>query len=52
VATGDGYDPAAVTARLRRYADLGMAHVQVQLRPNSVVGVRSFAPVLEALESA
>jgi probable F420-dependent oxidoreductase len=38
-----------VAAALRRYADLGMDHVQVQLRPNRVESVRAFAPVLEAL---
>jgi probable F420-dependent oxidoreductase len=51
VDTGAGFDPVAVAAHLRRYADLGIAHVQVQLRPNSIVGVRAFAPVLEALEA-
>jgi alkanesulfonate monooxygenase SsuD/methylene tetrahydromethanopterin reductase-like flavin-dependent oxidoreductase (luciferase family) len=52
VETGAGFDPVAVVARLRRYGDLGIAHVQVQLRPNSIVGVRAFAPVLEAFASA
>jgi probable F420-dependent oxidoreductase len=51
VETGDAFDPAAVAAHLRRYADLGIAHIQVQLRPNSIVGVRAFAPVVEALAS-
>jgi probable F420-dependent oxidoreductase len=51
VDTGTGFDPVAVAVHLRRYADLGIAHVQVQLRPNSIVGVRAFAPVFEALES-
>ena len=50
VETGAGFDPAAVAAHLRRYAHLGIAHVQVQVRPNSIVGVRAFAPVLEALD--
>ena len=45
VETGDGFDPAAAVAHLRRYAELGIDHVQVQLRPNSIVGVRAFAPV-------
>ncbi len=49
VETGDGFDPAAVAAHLRRYADLGIEHLQVQLRPNSIVGVRAFAPVIEVL---
>jgi probable F420-dependent oxidoreductase len=52
VETRDGFDPATVAAHLRRYADLGIAHIQVQLRPNSIVGVRAFAPVLDALASA
>ena len=34
---------------LVRYADLGLAHIQVQLRPNSVDGVREARPVIEAL---
>jgi hypothetical protein len=51
VDTGDGFDPAAVAAHLRRYADLGIEHLQVQLRPNSIVGVRAFAPVIEALSA-
>lgn len=49
VETGDAFDPQAVVAHLRRYADLGVAHVQVQLRPNAIAGVRAFEPVLEAL---
>ena len=52
VETGPGFDPEAVAADLGRYAALGIAHVQVQLRPNSIVGVRAFAPVVEALETA
>ena len=43
--------PEAVAAGLRRYFDLGCDHVQVQLRPNSLEGVRAFAPVLEALRA-
>ena len=51
VDTGAGFEPSAVTARLRRYADLGVAHVQVQLRPNSLDGVRKFAAVFETINS-
>jgi probable F420-dependent oxidoreductase len=47
--TGGAFDPGAAAAHLRRYAELGVAHVQVQLRPNSITGVRAFAPVFEAL---
>jgi hypothetical protein len=41
--------PEAVAAGLRRYRDLGIDHVQVQLRPNRVESVRAFRPVIEAL---
>lgn len=43
--------PAQIAAGLRRYAELGCDHVQVQLRPNSIEGVRAFAPVIEALRT-
>jgi probable F420-dependent oxidoreductase len=43
--------PATIAAGLRRYGELGCDHVQVQLRPNSLEGVRAFAPVLESLRS-
>jgi probable F420-dependent oxidoreductase len=52
VDTDDGAPPQAVAEHLMRYADLGVAHLQVQLRPNSVSGVRAFAPVIEALAAA
>ena len=42
-------EPAVIADALRRYAPLGVTHLQVQLRPNSVEGVRAFAPVMEAL---
>jgi alkanesulfonate monooxygenase SsuD/methylene tetrahydromethanopterin reductase-like flavin-dependent oxidoreductase (luciferase family) len=41
--------PATIAAGLRRYAELGCDHVQVQLRPNSIDGLRAFGPVVEAL---
>ncbi len=41
--------PETIARGLRRYAELGCAHVQVQLRPNSLEGVRAFAPVIDAL---
>jgi alkanesulfonate monooxygenase SsuD/methylene tetrahydromethanopterin reductase-like flavin-dependent oxidoreductase (luciferase family) len=44
--------PATIAAGLRRYAELGCDHVQVQLRPNAIEGVRAFAPVIEALALA
>jgi probable F420-dependent oxidoreductase len=40
-----------IAAGLRRYRDLGMDHVQVQLRPNRVESVRAFGPVIEALRA-
>jgi len=45
-------EPDAIAAELRRYADLGIDHVQVQLRPNSVEGVAAFAPVIERLRAS
>ncbi len=44
-------DPAAIAAHLRRLADLGLDHLQVQLRPRSVEGVEAFAPVIERLRA-
>ena len=44
--------PAELAAALRRYAELGMAHVQVQLRPNRLEAVRAFRPVLDELAGA
>jgi probable F420-dependent oxidoreductase len=42
-------EPDAIAAELQRFADLGIDHLQVQLRPNSVGGVQAFAPVIERL---
>lgn len=42
-------DPADVARALRRFADLGLDHLQVQLRPNSIEGVAAFAPILDLL---
>jgi probable F420-dependent oxidoreductase len=42
-------DPEAIATGLRRFADLGIDHLQVQLRPNSLPGVEAFAPVIDAL---
>jgi probable F420-dependent oxidoreductase len=52
VETGPGLSVEEVLGRLDRYAALGISHLQVQLRPNSIVGVRTFAPVMEALANA
>ncbi|HEX5827349.1 MAG TPA: LLM class flavin-dependent oxidoreductase [Candidatus Limnocylindrales bacterium] len=41
--------PDAIAAGLRRYAALGCDHVQVQVRPNTLVSVRALAPVMESL---
>jgi hypothetical protein len=43
--------PEQIATGLRRYAELGMDHVQVQLRPNRVESVLAFAPVIEALRA-
>jgi probable F420-dependent oxidoreductase len=40
-----------VTA-LRAYAALGLDHLQVQLRPNTVEAVRAFRPILDGLAGA
>ncbi len=42
--------PEEIAAQLRRYADLGVGHLQVQLRPNTPAGVRAFGPVIEDLD--
>ena len=42
-------EPEAIAAELRRFGDLGLDHLQVQLRPNSIEGVAAFAPVIEHL---
>ena len=41
--------PAELAAALRRYGELGMRHVQVQLRPNRLEAVEAFRPVIAAL---
>ena len=45
-------DPETLAAELRRFADLGINHLQVQLRPNSLAGVEAFAPVIDSLRGA
>jgi probable F420-dependent oxidoreductase len=44
-------EPAAIAARLRAIGALGVDHLQVQLRPNSLAGVEAFAPIIEALRT-
>ncbi|HJW21215.1 MAG TPA: LLM class flavin-dependent oxidoreductase [Candidatus Limnocylindrales bacterium] len=41
--------PEAIAAALRRYADLGMSHLQVQLRPDTPAAVEALAPVVQLL---
>jgi alkanesulfonate monooxygenase SsuD/methylene tetrahydromethanopterin reductase-like flavin-dependent oxidoreductase (luciferase family) len=41
--------PEELAATLRRYGELGMGHVQVQLRPNRLEAVEAFRPVMAAL---
>lgn len=43
--------PHAIAAELRRFGDLGLDHLQVQIRPNSVEGVGAFAPILDRLRA-
>jgi probable F420-dependent oxidoreductase len=43
--------PGQIAAGLRRYGELGMDHVQVQLRPNRLESVRAFGQVVEALRT-
>jgi probable F420-dependent oxidoreductase len=43
-------DPAAIAADLHRFAELGIDHLQVQLRPNSLEGIHPFAAVIERLQ--
>jgi hypothetical protein len=45
-------EPGVIADALRRYAPLGVSHLQVQLRPNSIEGVRAFAPVLAAFRAS
>lgn len=42
-------EPAAIAAKLEAFADLGLDHLQVQLRPNSIEGLKAFAPIMEQL---
>lgn len=44
-----GFDAIWIAARLQAFAGLGLDHVQVQLRPNSIEGLDAFAPVMEQL---
>ncbi len=44
-------DPDAIATELRRFADLGIDHLQVQLRPRTLAGLEAFAPVIERLRS-
>jgi probable F420-dependent oxidoreductase len=41
--------PDVIAAELRRYADVGIASLQVQLRPNTVAAVERFGDVIEAM---
>ena len=43
--------PEQIAGGLRRYRDLGIDHVQVQLRPNRLASVEAFAPVVEILRA-
>ncbi len=41
--------PDELAAALRRYRELGISHVQVQLRPNRLEAVEAFEPVMRTL---
>ena len=43
-------EPAVIAARLRAYAEAGIGHIIVQLDPDTVEGIKSFAPVLALLD--
>jgi hypothetical protein len=40
--------PAELADALRQYDDLGIAHLQVQLRPNRADAIEAFVPVMRA----
>jgi probable F420-dependent oxidoreductase len=42
-------DPGVIAAALSQFGALGIDHLQVQLRPKSLDGVKAFAPVLDRL---
>ena len=44
-------DTEAIAAELRAFGDLGLDHLQIQLRPNSMEGLAAFAPVIERLRA-
>jgi alkanesulfonate monooxygenase SsuD/methylene tetrahydromethanopterin reductase-like flavin-dependent oxidoreductase (luciferase family) len=41
--------PAEIAEELRAFAEAGISHVQVWLRPNTLAGIERLAPVLELL---
>lgn len=43
--------PAEIATIFRQFGDLGLDHLQVQLRPNSAEGVEAFAHVVESLRT-
>lgn len=43
--------PEAIAAELHRYGDLGIAHLQVQLRPNTPAAVAALKPIVAAFGS-
>ena len=46
-----GGTPVEIATILRQFGDLGLDHLQVQLRPNSAEGVEAFAPVVGSLRT-
>ena len=44
--------PDELVAALLAYAELGIDHLQVQVRPNTAAGVAAFGPVIERLSQS
>ncbi|MGK2849946.1 MAG: LLM class flavin-dependent oxidoreductase, partial [Candidatus Limnocylindrales bacterium] len=42
-------DADAIAAALSSFGELGIDHLQVQLRPNALAGIEAFAPVIERM---
>ncbi len=43
-------EPAALAEHIRRFADLGISHIQVAPMVQGVAGIEALAPVLEMLD--
>ncbi len=45
-------DTDVIATELRRFADLGIDHLQAQLRLRTMAGLEAFAPVIERLRGS